>query len=389
MRTGATKRRLQAVVGFAIIIGVISVALGFYQHAFSRTVDVIFAAPSAGVLLVPGSEVRLRGVPVGRVDGITTRGHESRLHLALDPAKTRFIPADATGTVTPSTVVSGPHVELLTTASSGARPIRAGDVIRADRQIPSVNDLFQKTIRLLQAVPVDDLNATLSGLAGALDGRGDQLGALLTQLDDYVIDLNRHDTALTRDLALTADVSNQYERIAPPLIRLLKHSTVTAHTIYVRRDDFSDLLEAGDDLGETGRPLMDNLRKPLTSALRQLDPPAALLAKYSPMFPCTLQEMARQAENNVSLGVRYPGAQAIMTLLPGQRGYRYPTDLPKFVNDRGPMCYSLPHPPSGVGVPYRRFNDNAHANEGDGGVSLQPIQFFPPSSSAEGSETTP
>ena len=74
-----------------------------------------------------------------------------------------------------------------------------------------------------------------------------------------------------------------------------------------------------------------------------------------------------------------------MTLLPGQRGYRYPDDLPKFVDDRGPTCYSLPTPTLETGVPYRRFNDNSHANEdGTTRIPLQPIQFFQPPQPAGG-----
>ena len=382
---GTTKRRLQGLVGLAVIGAAIAVSIGAYNHSFSRPVNVTFEAPRAGLLLVPGSEVRLRGIPVGRVDAIGSQGSGSRLTLALDPDKARFIPAGSTARITPTTVVGAPHVELLARTSPGASSIQAGDVIRADTDIPSVNDLFQESVTLLQAIPVDDLNATLSGLAAALDGRGSDLGTMLTDLNGYVTDLNRHSSALSRDIELAAAVSTQYADIARPLVKLLKNSTVTAKTVHVRRDDFSDLLEAGDDIAKVGLPFVENLHGPLTAALRQLDPVTGLLADYSPMFACTLQEMARQASGNVSLGVKYPGAQSTMTLLPGQRGYRYPDDLPKFVDDRGPTCYSLPTPTLETGVPYRRYNDNSHANEdGTTVIPLRPIEFFPPPQPAGG-----
>jgi phospholipid/cholesterol/gamma-HCH transport system substrate-binding protein len=318
------------------------------------------------------------------VDAIASQGAGSRLTLALDPDKTHFIPAGSTARIAPSTVVGAPHVELLPASAASGGAIRAGDVIRSDAEIPSVNDLFQDTVTLLQAIPVDDLNATLSGLASALDGRGNELGAMLSDLNAYVVEANRHTDALSRDIDLAAAVSTQYSDIARPLVRLLKHSTVTAKTIRVRRDDFDDLLDAGNDLAKAGLPFVGELRRPLSTALTMLDPVTALLADYSPMFSCTLSEMARQALNNVSLGIKYPGAQSVMTLLPGQRGYRYPDDLPKFVDDRGPTCYSLPHPKLETGVPYRRYNDNSHANEdGTTHIPLPPIQFFPPEQPAE------
>ena len=385
MDRATAKRRLQALVGLAVIIGAIAISIGVYNHSFSRPVRVTFEAQNAGLLLMPGSEVRLRGIPVGRVDSIASNGSGSRLTLALDPDKTQFIPAGTTARITPTTLVGAPHVELLATTGAASNSIRAGDVIRADKKIPSVNDLFQQTVTLLQSIPVDDLNTTLSGLAAALDGRGKDLGAMLTDLNAYVSELNRHDSALTRDIELAATVSTQYSDIARPLVKLMKNSTITAKTIHVRRDDFADLLEAGDDLAKAGLPFVDDLRGPLTVALGQLDPVTVLLAEYSPMFSCSLQEMARQALNNVSLGVKFPGAQAIMTLLPGQRGYRYPDDLPKFVDDRGPTCFSLPNPKLETGVPYRRYNDNSHANEdGTTRIPLRPIEFFPPPEPAGG-----
>jgi phospholipid/cholesterol/gamma-HCH transport system substrate-binding protein len=371
-------RRVQAVIGLAVILGAIWVSIGVYNHAFSRSVDVRFEEPHAGLLLMPGSEVRLRGIPVGRVDSVESDGAGSRLVLALDPDKTSFIPAGTTGRITPSTVVGAPHVELLVTSSEGARPIRSGELIRADGEVPSVNDLFQESVTLLQSIPVDDLNATLSGLATTLDGRGDDLGAMLTQLNSYVAEANDHNVAMGRDIELAARVSTQYADIARPLVKLLRHSTVTAKTIRVRRDDFDDLLDAGRDVADVGTPFVADLRPPLTRGLKVLNPVTALLAEYSPMYACTLKEMARQSQNNVSLGVKYPGSQSVMTLLPGQRGYRYPEDLPKFVDDRGPTCYSLPNPVLETGVPYRRFNDNSHANEdGTTHIPLKPIQFFP------------
>ncbi len=53
---------------------------------------------------------------------------------------------------------------------------------------------------LLQSIPVDDLNATLSGLAAALDGRGDDLGAMLTDLDAYVTEARQKMYSIREEL---------------------------------------------------------------------------------------------------------------------------------------------------------------------------------------------
>lgn len=387
MADQTTITRRYGVLGIAAILAAVMLAVGFYNHSFTRSVEVKFTAPSAGLMLAPGNEVRLRGVPVGRVASIDSRVEGAVLTLALDPKQVDLIPANATARITPSTVVSAPHVELLVPADASGK-INAGDSITAAAAVPGINDLFQETVAMLQQIPVNDLNVTLSGLATALDGRGSELGAVITDLNAYLTELNAHQPALRHDIDLAAVVATHYGNLARPLMRLLKHAEVTAGTIRVRQDDFQSLLEAGEEVAAVGTPLIARLQQPLTMALRLLNPVTALLAEYSPEFPCTVGALESQALNNVSLGITYPGAQSIMTLLPGQRGYRYPEDLPQFVDDRGPACYSLPDLKTATyPLPYRRFNDNSHANEdGTAGVSLTPIEFFPPPQPPEGDQ---
>lgn len=383
MNRPSTKLRLHGLIGLAVIAAGVMIPIGVYNQAFSSPVTVTYVAPNAGLLLVPGAEVRLRGVHVGRVDSVRSTGAGARLALALDKEQTRLIPADVTARITPSTVAGAPHVELIASeqpASAGAT-IQAGASIPSAPGVPSVNDIFQETVSLLQAIPVQEMNTTLSALAAALDGRGERLGATLSTLSRYVRTINGQSKTLSRDITLSAAVASQYAEIAQPLLDVMRHSTVTADTLVVRSSDLDELLDAGNRLSAAGQPLIDNLQKPLTAALRLLDPVTGLLAEYSPEFPCVLKALEHQAlKNNLSLGVKYPGAQAIMTILPGQRGYRYPDDLPKFVDDRGPTCYSLPAlEGANYPLPYRRYNDNSNANEdGTTKLVLPPISFFGP-----------
>jgi phospholipid/cholesterol/gamma-HCH transport system substrate-binding protein len=228
---------------------------------------------------------------------------------------------------------------------------------------------------------------TLSALASALDGRGARIGQTLSELDSYARALNQHTDALDHDISLTSSVSSQYADIAQPLANLLRHSTVTGHTLVARSADLDDLLDAADRVSTVGQPFIDSIQKPLTLTLKRLDPVTGLLAEYSPEYPCMLRALSHQALGNKSLGVKYPGAQAIMTLLPGQKGYKYPDDLPSFVNDRGPHCYSLPND-APLPLPYRRYNDNSHANQGGGTtkVGMPPIEFFGEPTAPEGQQ---
>lgn len=381
--------RLQGIVGLAIVAALVFVAIGFYTHSFSRTVTVQFVTPQSAELLAPGSPVRLRGVEVGRVDTLRATGSDAHLTLALYPDKAQLIPADVHARITSSTIAGAPHVELVEsrppTATGPITPIAAGVTIPALDGPPGINELFDDTFSLLQDVRVDELNTTLSTLAAALDGRGEELGQTLSSLSSYVRDLNEHGPTLARDIDLAASVLPRYAELSDELLEILSHSTVTAETLVVRSGDLHDLLNAAGELSEAGIPLIEALEEPLASALRLLDPVTGLLADYSPIFSCVLGALEHQARNNVSLGVEYPGAQAIMTLLPGQRGYRYPDDLPQYVDDRGPDCLSLPALEGAeYPLPYRRYNDNSNINlDGTPRLGIPPLSFFPPPVPAE------
>ena len=53
---------------------------------------------------------------------------------------------------------------------------------------------------MLRAVDPAELSTVLNGLAGALDGRGEQLGDIITQVDAFLGKLDPHLDTLQTDL---------------------------------------------------------------------------------------------------------------------------------------------------------------------------------------------
>ena len=76
-----------------------------------------------------------------------------------------------------------------------------------------------------------DLNATLNALATALEGRGEQLGETMDELEAYLGEIEPHLPTLREDLVKLADVADTYDLAAPDLLAVLRNLTVTARTV--------------------------------------------------------------------------------------------------------------------------------------------------------------
>lgn len=384
--SSTTRTALLGLVGLALILAFVTVTVGAYRHLFSRAVMVTVDAPRAGLLLDPGADVRLRGVRVGEVRSVHVAGTGARITVALDRGERSLIPSDVSAQIVPSTAVGGKVVSLVAPAHASSTAIEAGQHVPTSAVAPEVDDLFAGTQKLLEAVPVDKLDVVLTTVARTLDGRGQQLGTFLTTLDTYLKGLNADSGSLEADLQTAPAVLKTYADVTPAVLDLLQHSTVTGTTVVSRADDIDKLLTDFTSVTEQGTQLATAVKTPLTHTLADFGPVTRLLAQYSPEFPCTLEGWSSMATNNHSLGVNYPGAQVVMTLLPGQSGYTE-KDLPQYVDNRGPECYSLPDV-TDPKPPRRNFDDGDHAydNKTDTVTLGDPIlQFFGSSATQSGS----
>lgn len=101
-------RGIRALVGLAtvvVIAGIVALAVGLFRGSFTDAVPVTVVSPRAGLVMNPDAKVKMRGVQVGKVASIESRPNgQAALHLAMDPAQLRFIPANVLVDITSTTV---------------------------------------------------------------------------------------------------------------------------------------------------------------------------------------------------------------------------------------------------------------------------------------------
>jgi phospholipid/cholesterol/gamma-HCH transport system substrate-binding protein len=144
-----------------------------------------------------GSDLRVLGVKVGRVDSVTPRGTKVEVTLTLDHGVR--VPARAGAVVVAPSVVADRYIQL-TPAWTGGPQLTDGAVIPADRTATPVeiDQLYDSITRLSDALGPGGANATgaLSALldtgAANLAGNGRAIGDSIAQLGQAAHTLDSH-----------------------------------------------------------------------------------------------------------------------------------------------------------------------------------------------------
>ena len=291
-------RLLVAGIVFLLSIALlIWLSIAVYQKKFDKVTWVTIDADRAGLQLAKFGDVRLNGALVGQVREIGQEGDHAVIKVALDPAAAKKIPDNVSVRIIPTTLFGQKFIELERPADASSTPLRNGDVIPASRVTTNVElskvlaDLFP----LLRAVRPADLNATLSAVAHALQGRGEQIGRTMDELGTYLGAIDGHLPTLKADLIELAKVSDGYEAAAPDLLRTLSNLTVTSRTIVQKQRDLDVFFSDLTSLSDTTTAVLQANGQNLIRMSQVTEPMTRLLARYSPEFPCLIEGAANYA----------------------------------------------------------------------------------------------
>ena len=357
-------------VGFVVLlVGALTLSVLVYRKAFTPVDWVTLRTDHTGMQLSTGAEVKLLGVQVGEVRQISADGTTAVLRLAMDPDQIGLVPADVSARLLPKTLFGERYVELVP-AHAGGPALRAGTVIDQDRSSSAVEleKVLDRALPVLQAIKPDKLAATLGALAYALDGRGDRLGADLTNADEYLAALNKQMPTIQTDVRRLAQALDGYAAALPDLLALLRNVTVTATTVVDQREQLAEFLADTTDLADNTRIFLDRYDDRIIQLGQVSRPVLELLAAYAPEYPCfftglvalqpQLEEVFASGRMHVTLEVTKDGGK-----------YVKGRDEPVYGAQNGPQCRGLPSPH--VPAPGVQINDGY--DYGAGAPTKQPL----------------
>jgi virulence factor Mce-like protein len=344
--SGLVKLRLSGVAFLVVIALLIALTIALYQKAFTPVVHVTLQADRVGNQLSPPADVKLRGLIVGEVRSVSSRGDGATIGLALDPSKVGLIPANVQAQLLPKTLFGEKFVDLVLPDAPSTRHLQAGDVIGQDRSSTAIETekVLDDFLPLLQSLKPAELSLALNGMSSALRGRGDRIGRNLVLVDSYLRQFNPQLPALQQNFRGLADLADNYDKAAPDLLRLIDNFSAVSRNVVDQKTQLSTFLASTTTFaGTSDRFLTANADRLITLASASL-PSLLTYARYSPEFPCIARGLAAfEPRVEKSFGGLQPGLHITLEAVHDNGAYT-PGQEPKYLDDRGPQCYGLPRP---------------------------------------------
>jgi phospholipid/cholesterol/gamma-HCH transport system substrate-binding protein len=240
--------------------------------------------PETG-LLVPGADVRISGVNVGKVTSVKARGVNSFVTMDIQ-REYAPIPVDTRAILRQKTLLGEAYIELSTGDGAGPKFPDGGTIPRTQVQRAQALD---QVLSAFGRPTQRDLQAVLQGSYISLAGRGQDLNNAFGNLDPAVTELSAIVGALNEQ---QADVR-----------RLVSDGAIVLTTLGDRSADLQSLVRAGDQV---------------FSATAARD--AALTATVDALPPFLTQLRTTLTTLNGTLGIARPSLDALKPvahLLPG------------------------------------------------------------------------
>ncbi len=348
---------LYGVAMLGVIVLLATICIMAFKQVFTTTVPVSMHIQRAGLQLLKGSDVKMRGLIVGDVKSINSNGDGAVIQLSLNPKYIKDIPQNVHAELIPKTVFGEKYINLVTPANASKTPIAAGDVIGQDVSTPAleIDQALNDLLPLLRTVRPQDLNSTLSAMASALSGRGEELGQTTVALDNYLKKLNPQLPQIQHDFQALAKVATTYDKAAPALLALLRNFTVTGDTFTAKSAQFSALLKDLTGTAETTHDFLAQNAQSIVQVNVVNKDFISLLAEYSPEYDCLFKGTANLLPKIKATKDTKHTASVRVEFHSPKPAYVYPLDSPQYTDTRGPSCYGLPNPP--LVLPTIQFDD--------------------------------
>jgi phospholipid/cholesterol/gamma-HCH transport system substrate-binding protein len=280
----------------AMMLFFVWLTYAFFTKAFVDSDDVTLLSPTAGVNLPQNADVKLRGMTVGELRAVDADAEGVRMTLAMDPDLIDEVPAGVTAQLVPKTLFGEKYVALIPPESASGESLKAGDTITKANVPIEVETLLNDLYPLLDAVQPAELSYTLTAVATALEGRGEELGETLVTANDYLAKINPDVPMLVDDLVKLGTVSDGYAEVMPEVGRLLENVVVTGNTVVAKRTQLAGFFDEATRLSDTLTDFVSTNGDNLEALAAQGRPILGVSARYSSTFPCFLGGMGNIRE---------------------------------------------------------------------------------------------
>jgi phospholipid/cholesterol/gamma-HCH transport system substrate-binding protein len=226
--------------------------------------------------LKSGNEVRIAGVPVGKVNKIELIGNKVHVSFKIDKG-TKF--GTETGADIRVRTLLG--AEFLALTPSGPGRLAKGTTIPKSRTTPpyDVVEAFSQLSETTDAIDVPELAKALNALGKVAADTPQEFRGAIKGVSDLSVNLADRDTEINTLLTNLKKVTGVLNSRDDQLVSLFKDSDVLFQAISQRRDSIHRLLVSTTSISDQLRGLVKDTRADLKPALTQLDVVTSMLHK--------------------------------------------------------------------------------------------------------------
>jgi phospholipid/cholesterol/gamma-HCH transport system substrate-binding protein len=223
------------------------------------------------------SKVMVADVFVGSVRSIQLKNWRATMTLGLD--KSVKLPKNTTAKIGQTTLLGSQHVELAAPPNPSSQLLKNGDTIPlADSSAyPTVEQTLASLALVLRGGGIPNLEAVQNEIYNIVNGRADQIRALLGKLDTFTDQLNqqRDDTthaidSTNRLLSYVAPRSDVLDRVLTEFPPLIQHFADKKDLLINAVDALGGLGEAVDQYLSASRGTLHTDMQSLQCPLKEL-----------------------------------------------------------------------------------------------------------------------
>ena len=179
LRLPLAREMLVGLGGLAVICLVLYLTVRLATGGFSSGYELRARFAVAGQGLIPGSDVKVRGVRVGEVRSVRLTGTDTAL-VTLHMQDNVHVPLTATAAIRPVSLFGPKYVDLIPGRDEPHGPyLAAGATLTRTSSAVELGDILARSYPVLAAIDPQELATVVDSLAQGVEGMGPQLSDVL------------------------------------------------------------------------------------------------------------------------------------------------------------------------------------------------------------------
>lgn len=241
--------------------------------------------------LKPGSDVRIAGVRVGRVNQLELTGEHAT--VSFEVTDDQRIPAGVEAHVRYADLLGARYIALKPGPGGTTEPAALAEdgVIPLERTKPAVDltDLFNGFAPVFNTLEPADINKLARELVAVFQGEGDTINSLLSQVVALTTNVAEQDELIGEVLTNLKKATDFALKNEPNFTRLIDSLAGLASGMAKSRGQIGEAIDASSELARSLSGLLTDIRPALDRDMRSLDRLMGVFVKHSDSFAGTLK----------------------------------------------------------------------------------------------------